>query len=84
MATHRVRACSGLEEPIDSSVSPLSMRSILFIQKSATFFFFFTERFSPWQLVVSTLTGVYAIRNLDKIVGLGCEPTLPETTILAC
>ncbi|KAI1794112.1 alpha/beta-hydrolase [Ganoderma leucocontextum] len=26
--------------------------------------------FTPWQLIVSTLTGVYAIRNLDKILGL--------------
>jgi hypothetical protein len=31
------------------------------------------ERFTPWQLVVSTLTGVYAVRNIDKILGLGCE-----------
>lgn len=29
------------------------------------------ERYTPWQIVVSTLTGVYAIRNLDKILGLG-------------
>ena len=32
-----------------------------------------TERFTPWQLIVSTLTGVYAVRNLDKILGLGGE-----------
>lgn len=31
------------------------------------------ERFTPWQLIVSTLTGVYAVRNLDKILGLGGE-----------
>lgn len=33
-----------------------------------------TGRFTPWQLIVSTLTGVYAVRNLDKILGLagGC------------
>jgi hypothetical protein len=30
-------------------------------------------RFTPWQLIVSTLTGVYALRNIDKILGLGCE-----------
>jgi hypothetical protein len=30
----------------------------------------FAEQFTPWQLIVSTLTGVYAARNLDKIVGL--------------
>lgn len=27
-------------------------------------------RFTPWQLIVSTLTGVYAVRNFDKILGL--------------
>ena len=32
-----------------------------------------TERFSPWQIIVSTLTTVYALKNLDKIVGLGCK-----------
>ena len=32
------------------------------------------ERFTPWQLIVSTLTGVYAVRNLDKILGLAGEP----------
>lgn len=31
---------------------------------------FSQECFTPWQLIVSTLTGVYAIRNLDKILGL--------------
>lgn len=29
------------------------------------------ERFSPWQIIVSTLTAVYAARNLDKITGFG-------------
>ena len=29
-----------------------------------------TGRFTPWQIVLSTLTGVYAIKNLDKILGL--------------
>lgn len=32
-----------------------------------------TERFSPYQLVVGTLTLMYALRNLDVLVGLGCE-----------
>ena len=27
-------------------------------------------RFTPWQIVLSTLTGVYALKNLDKILGL--------------
>ena len=31
------------------------------------------EQFTPWQIVVSTLTGVYTVRHLDKILGLGCE-----------
>ena len=32
-----------------------------------------TERFSPWQIIVSTLTTIYALKNLDKILGLGCK-----------
>ena len=28
-------------------------------------------RFSPWQIVVGTLTAMYASRNLDKLFGLG-------------
>ncbi|KAH8093945.1 alpha/beta-hydrolase [Cristinia sonorae] len=31
------------------------------------------QRFTPWQIIVSTLTGVYTVRNLDKILGLGCK-----------
>ena len=31
------------------------------------------ERFTPWQLIVSTLTGMYAVRHLDKILGLAGE-----------
>ncbi|KAI0675288.1 alpha/beta-hydrolase [Trametes maxima] len=34
------------------------------------------KRFTPWQLVVSTLTGVYAARNLDKILGLAAPEPL--------
>ncbi|KAI6045954.1 Alpha/Beta hydrolase protein [Pisolithus marmoratus] len=34
------------------------------------------QRFSPWQIIVSTLTAVYAARNLDKIVGLGSPEPL--------
>lgn len=34
------------------------------------------DRFTPWQLIVSTLTGVYAVRNLDKILGLAGRPSL--------
>lgn len=32
-----------------------------------------SEHFTPWQIIVSTLTALYAIRNFDKILGLGCE-----------
>ena len=31
------------------------------------------ERFTPWQIIVSTLTAVYSIRNFDKILGLSGE-----------
>ncbi|RPD59870.1 alpha/beta-hydrolase [Lentinus tigrinus ALCF2SS1-6] len=34
------------------------------------------KRFTPWQIVVSTLTGVYAVRNLDKILGLAAPEPL--------
>ncbi|KZP34361.1 alpha/beta-hydrolase [Athelia psychrophila] len=34
------------------------------------------SHFTPWQLVASTLTGVYAVRNLDKILGLGSPEPL--------
>ncbi|KAH9935329.1 Alpha/Beta hydrolase protein [Fomitopsis serialis] len=36
------------------------------------------ERFTPWQLVVSTLTGVYAVRNLDKILGFQAPEPLAD------
>ena len=32
-----------------------------------------TGNFTPWQIIVSTLTVVYAMRNADKLVGLGGE-----------
>ncbi|KAI0358414.1 alpha/beta-hydrolase [Trametes cingulata] len=34
------------------------------------------HKFTPWQLIVSTLTGVYAVRNLDKILGLAAPEPL--------
>ncbi|EKM54507.1 uncharacterized protein PHACADRAFT_123634 [Phanerochaete carnosa HHB-10118-sp] len=34
------------------------------------------RQFTPWQLIVSTLTGVYAVRNIDKILGLGSPEPL--------
>lgn len=29
-----------------------------------------TERFTPWQIILTTLTTLYAVRNMDKILGL--------------
>ncbi|KAF5380497.1 hypothetical protein D9615_004574 [Tricholomella constricta] len=34
------------------------------------------KRFTPWQIIVSTLTTLYAIRNFDKILGLGSPEPL--------
>ncbi|KIJ67977.1 hypothetical protein HYDPIDRAFT_173697 [Hydnomerulius pinastri MD-312] len=34
------------------------------------------QRFSPWQIIVSTFTVVYAARNLDKILGFGAPEPL--------
>ncbi|KAG1715742.1 hypothetical protein ID866_1410 [Astraeus odoratus] len=34
------------------------------------------RRFSPWQIIVSTLTAVYAVKNIDKIAGLGAPEPL--------
>lgn len=36
-----------------------------------------TERFTPWQVIVSVLTLVYAGRHLDSMFGLGCESCVP-------
>ncbi|KAF9469919.1 Alpha/Beta hydrolase protein [Collybia nuda] len=33
-------------------------------------------RFSPWQIIVSTLTTLYAVRNFDKLLGLGSPEPL--------
>ncbi|KAF8639568.1 hypothetical protein AX17_001470 [Amanita inopinata Kibby_2008] len=34
------------------------------------------KRFTPWQIILSTLTAVYALRNLDKILGLAAPEPL--------
>ncbi|KAJ3497990.1 hypothetical protein NLJ89_g10278 [Agrocybe chaxingu] len=34
------------------------------------------RRFTPWQLIASTLTAMYAIRNFDKILGLNAPEPL--------
>ncbi|THV02436.1 alpha/beta-hydrolase [Dendrothele bispora CBS 962.96] len=34
------------------------------------------QRFTPWQIVVSTLTAMYAVRNFDKVLGLGSPEPL--------
>ena len=40
------------------------------------------ERFTPWQIIVSTLTAVYSIRNLDKLLGLNGEQS--SSFLLLC
>ncbi|KAF8904470.1 Alpha/Beta hydrolase protein [Gymnopilus junonius] len=35
-----------------------------------------SKRFTPWQIVVSTLTAVYAIRNFDRLLGLNAPEPL--------
>lgn len=41
------------------------------------------ERYTPWQIIVSTLTALYAVRNFDKILGLECKlPLLARVTML--
>lgn len=35
----------------------------------------FLERYSPWQIILSTLTIIYGARNLDSILGLSGEPS---------
>jgi len=35
-----------------------------------------SERFTPWQLILSTLTAVYALFNFDKIFGLDGDYSL--------
>ncbi|KAG1731531.1 Alpha/Beta hydrolase protein [Suillus paluster] len=34
------------------------------------------QHFSPWQIIVSTMTALYAARNLDKILGFGAPEPL--------
>ncbi|KAI9456514.1 Alpha/Beta hydrolase protein [Lactarius psammicola] len=34
------------------------------------------DDFTPWQIIVSTLTAVYAMRNADKLIGLGAPEPL--------
>ncbi|KAH9931067.1 alpha/beta-hydrolase [Epithele typhae] len=33
----------------------------------------FLKRFTPWQLIVGTLTSLYAIRNMDRVLGLAAS-----------
>jgi hypothetical protein len=41
------------------------------------------ERFTPYQLIVGTMTAIYALRNLDVILGLGGELILPTSNFFA-
>ncbi|EIW82765.1 alpha beta-hydrolase [Coniophora puteana RWD-64-598 SS2] len=36
----------------------------------------YLKRFTPWQIIVSVLTTMYAARNIDKILGLGAPEPL--------
>lgn len=40
------------------------------------------ERFTPYQLIVGTMTAIYALRNLDVLLGLGGE--LPRYASICC
>jgi len=40
---------------------------------SVTVIYALLERFSPWQIILSTLTIIYGARNLDNILGLSGE-----------
>lgn len=33
----------------------------------------YTGKFTPWQIIVTTLSAVYALRNADSLLGLGCQ-----------
>jgi hypothetical protein len=39
-----------------------------------------SARYTPWQIIVSTLTALYAARHLDHILGLGGERILLHIT----
>lgn len=36
------------------------------------------ERYTPWQIIVSTLTIIYGARHLDSILGVGCRRRFPS------
>jgi hypothetical protein len=36
------------------------------------------EQYTPWQIIVSTLTIVYGARHLDSILGVGCTHLPPR------
>jgi hypothetical protein len=40
------------------------------------------ERFTPYQLIVGTMTAIYALRNLDVLLGLGGQSQ--GAMVIAC
>lgn len=72
MGTQGGRGFCGCVEQIGRSVRGLSSLTAVSLTPIPP-----VERFTPWQIIVSTLTGVYAVRNIDKILGLGCKPIRP-------
>ena len=33
----------------------------------------YIAKFTPWQIILTTLSTVYAVRNVDTLLGLGCQ-----------
>ena len=65
-----VGRCTRTSHSLDTSLeqaSPCVLSLYLNIDRFSTFL----GHFTPWQIVVSTLTAVYAMRNADKLIGLG-------------
>lgn len=53
----------------DSSIKSLVSRSV--VRKDLWADSLPSERFTPYQLIVGTMTAIYALRNLDVLLGLG-------------
>jgi hypothetical protein len=64
----RISGHHGIDQPQASYVAGRTSGT-----HKSQLFHLIIERFSPYQLIVGTLTLLYAMRNLDVLVGLGCE-----------
>ena len=65
-----VGRCTRTPHSLDSSLEQASPW-VLSLDHNISRFSAFIGDFTPWQIIVSTLTAVYAMRNADKLVGLG-------------